>query len=387
MAPGFIDLHTHYDAQLLWDPAATPSPLHGVTTVLGGNCGFTIAPLAPGTPPTSADDGGGRGHAAGGTRGRAGLGLAQLRRVAGPHRGRHCRQRRVPGRPLHDPPGGHGRRRGHRRRHPQQVDAMVAEVHRAVKAGALGFSSSWARPTGTATATTSRPWPPPPRSSSPWPPSSAPTRARPSASSPTSARSPRTAWSSWPTWLAAADRPVNWNLLGSLAPEEIYEQQLEACDIAAGAGRPRGRPGAARPMRLRSGTIIDGIPGLGEVASMRTTCAARPPAAPGTRAGLPADAREGRAAGRGRAGRRRAGGGHRHRSAGSPAPSSEVPAGLGGTTSTSCLDVVVPESHPHRGAAVAGAVARGPTRLGRPGRDLARRAGRSAAPMPAHTPT
>lgn len=274
VAPGFIDLHTHYDAQAFWDTTLSPSPLHGVTTVIGGNCGFTIAPLSDDGGPVSSDD--------------ADYLMRMLARVEGmpleslqtgvpwdwsstaqyldrldgtlmPNAGflvGHSALRRVV---MHDDAT-------QREATPDEVAAMQRLLHEGLAAGGLGFSSTWSTSHNDHTG---RPVP-----------SRHATREELVALCSVVRDHPGTTLEFIPAvgkfstevfelmgdMSAAADRPLNWNLLQVYAQNwDLVQHQLAGYDIAAARGGQVLALTLPDTFRMRlnflSGFILDILPG------------------------------------------------------------------------------------------------------------------------------
>ena len=281
VAPGVVDIHTHYDAQLFWDPTASPSSLHGVTTVIGGNCGFSLAPAGAdhadylmrmmarveGMPLAALEQGlswdwssfsdwldrleGGEGMAV-----NAGFlaGHSALRRV-------------VMG---EDAVGGTASE--------AQVTQMTQLLHDALAAGAMGFSSSQAH---THNDGAGRP---------------VPSRAASREELLALAASVRDHEGTtlelilagcingfddaevdlMTSMSLAANRPLNWNVLGvNAARPEAHAHQLEASTRAAERGAVVVALTLPHIMRIRlsflSGFILDGLPGWRDTMALPPT--------------------------------------------------------------------------------------------------------------------
>ena len=143
VTPGFVDPHTHYDAQLHWDPLASPSSWHGVTSVIGGNCGFTLAPLkdrdadytrrmmaqVEGMPLAALENGIEWGWES------FGEFLDRFEGNVAVNAGflvGHCALRRYV----------IGPESTHRESTPEELDEIVALLHRSIEEGGMGFSTS-----------------------------------------------------------------------------------------------------------------------------------------------------------------------------------------------------------------------------------------------------
>ena len=262
-----------------------------MTTVLGGNCGFSIAPLGPGDAgyirammavvegiPLEALEGGGPwswgtfaeylDRVDGGLAVNAGflVGHSTVRRVV------------------------MGERATYDEATPAQLDAMVRLVGQSLDGGALGLSSSLGE--GHLDGD-HRPVPSSSASFAEFVALAGELRHHPGTTLefiPTIGPIPQERMELMADMSLAADRPLNWNLLGSLSSEEIWEQQLRASDVAAARGAHVVALALPDMMRMRSNTLLPGLPGWREVMALDADGRRAAAADPDTRAALRAGA-------------------------------------------------------------------------------------------------